>query len=59
MKKRKFEFILLVLNKLFSYLRSYKQFSPELETADGKHTQTESMTRNDVAVNTGKYFLKT
>ncbi|CAF1285819.1 unnamed protein product [Adineta steineri] len=38
---------------------SYKQpsiganFRSELEAADGKHTQTESMTSNDVAVNTG------
>ncbi|CAF1455688.1 unnamed protein product, partial [Adineta steineri] len=37
---------------------SYKQpsiganFRSELEAADGKHTQTESMTSNDVAVNT-------
>ncbi|CAF1286084.1 unnamed protein product [Adineta steineri] len=38
---------------------SYKQpsiganFRSELEAADGKHTQTESRTSNDVAVNTG------
>jgi hypothetical protein len=30
---------------------------PELETADGTHTQTESMTSNDAAVNTGKFYL--
>jgi len=26
-------------------------------SSDGKHTQTESLTSNDVAVNTGKYSL--
>ncbi|CAF3268257.1 unnamed protein product, partial [Rotaria sp. Silwood2] len=28
------------------------KFQSELEITDGKHTQTESMTSNDVAVNT-------
>jgi len=51
------------MNKLFTYLRPYKQshvstnLLPELETADGTHTQTESMTSNDAAVNTGKFYL--
>jgi len=50
------------MNKLFLYFRPYKQshvdntFRSELEITDGKQTQTESMTSNDVAVNTGKYF---
>jgi hypothetical protein len=42
-------------------LTSYKQshvgtnLLPEVETADGTHTQTESMISNDAAVNTGRF----
>ena len=57
------EFILSFINKLFSYYRSHKQphigtnFRSEIETADGKHTQTESMISNDAAVNTGRFYF--
>ncbi len=60
---RNIEFIVLITNQLLSFLRSYKQshigtnFRSELGNADGKHTQTESLTSNDAAVNTGKFSL--
>lgn len=35
---------------------STRQDNSQFEISGGKHTQTESMTSNDAAVNTGKNF---
>lgn len=52
------------VNLYFSYVRLSNEqeidpnLRPQLDIADVKHTQTESLSSNDAAVNTGKFSKK-
>ena len=56
---RKFQSMSCTFVELFWSWRSPKQSAPIDDLSDGKHTQTELMSSNDAAVNTGKFLLCT